>query len=143
MNKTMSCMCEPKLTRRNALMLLATLGVSSETVFAQDVAKTEPRSYKVVFENETVRILEYTARGPGLGVCGAGKHSHPAHVTVTLTPAKVKVTNPDGSTSINNLKAGEAFFEPASTHLAENIGGSGTKMVLVEIKDKNWKPATG
>jgi hypothetical protein len=41
------------------------------------------------------------------------------------------------------LKAGEAFWEAASTHMAENIGGSGTRMVLVEIKDLNWKPATG
>ncbi|MGH6609407.1 MAG: hypothetical protein ACRECQ_04035, partial [Burkholderiaceae bacterium] len=67
MNKPMNCMCEPKLTRRDVLALLAGLGVSTETVLAQDVAKTEPRSYKVMFENESVRILEYTARGPGLG----------------------------------------------------------------------------
>lgn len=143
MNKTMNCMCQPKLTRRDALLLLAALGVSSDSVFAQDVSKTAPRSYRVVLENEMVRVLEYTARGPGMGVCGAGKHSHPDHVTVTLTPAKTKVTNSDGSTSIYDLKAGEALWEPASTHLAENIGGSGTKMMLIEIKDKNWKPATG
>jgi len=27
--------------------------------------------------------------------------------------------------------------------MAENVGGSGTRMVLVEVKDRNWKPATG
>lgn len=129
-------------SRRDALLLLAGLGVPLGALRAQDVVRQEPRSYRVVFENEKVRVLEYTAR-PGLGLCGAGRHSHPDHVTVVLTPAKAKVTREDGTVFIAELKAGEAFWEPASTHVAENIGGSGTRMVLVEIKDRAWKPATG
>jgi quercetin dioxygenase-like cupin family protein len=132
----------PDAGRRDALVLLAALGVPLGTAQAQDPAKMEPRSYRVVLENEKVRVLEYVSR-PGLGVCGAGKHSHPDHVTVVLTPAKAKVTREDGTSFVNELKAGDTFWDPASTHMAENIGGSGTRMILVEIKDKNWKPATG
>jgi hypothetical protein len=140
--KPLSCRGVTGETRRDALLLLASLGVPLGTVQAQDAAKQEPRSFRVVFENHKVRVLEYTAR-PGLGVCGAGRHSHPDHVTVVLTPAKAKVTREDGTNFVAELKAGEAFWEAASTHMAENIGGSGTRMVLVEIKDLNWKPATG
>jgi hypothetical protein len=64
-------------------------------------------------------------------------------VTVTLTPAKVKVTPDNGKSFVGTLKAGEVLWEPAATHMAENIGGSGTPIVLIEIKDKDWKPATG
>ena len=144
MNHLKRCACRGVTDerRRDALLLLATWDVPLGTTQAQDAAKVEPRSYRVVFENEKVRVLEYTAR-PGLGVCGAGKHSHPDHVTVVLTPAKAKVTREDGTSFVAELKAGDAFWEPASTHMAENIGGSGTRMVLVEVKDRNWKPATG
>ena len=141
MNKSMQCDCSAA-GRRHALMLLAGLGAGAGKVRAQDAARTEPRSYKVLFENEQVRILEYVSR-PGLGVCGVGKHSHPNHVTVTLTPAKVKLTGEDGRTEVHQVAAGSAFWEPASVHMAENVGGSGTRMVLVEIKDRDWKPATG
>ena len=143
MNRSMHSDCSTvPISRRDALMLLAALGIGADSAFAQDAVKTEPRSYKVLFENDKVRVLQYVSR-PGIGVCGIGKHSHPDHVTVTLTPAKVKLTTEDGKVHINEIPAGAAFWDPASTHSAENIGGSGSRMVLIEIKDKDWKPATG
>jgi quercetin dioxygenase-like cupin family protein len=143
MTKDMHCSCTlDSRSRRDALMLLAALGAGIGTATAQDPAKVEPRSYRVVLENDKVRVLEYTAR-PGLGVCGVGRHSHPDHVAVALTPAKVKVTPENGKTFVADLKAGSAFWEPAETHMAENIGGSGSRCLLIEIKDKDWKPSTG
>jgi hypothetical protein len=143
MKKSMRCLCDAVPgPRREALLWLAALGVGTETAQAQDAARMEPRSYKVLFENAKVRVLEYVSR-PGIGVCGTGKHSHPDHVTVTLTPAKVKLTTADGKVQVHQVPAGAAFWDPASTHSAENIGGSGARMVLIEIKDKDWKPATG
>jgi hypothetical protein len=126
-------------------MLLATLGLgggSAPAVHAQDPVKTEPRSYKLRFENDKVRIIEYVSR-LGRGVCGAGKHYHPDHVTVTLTPAKVKETAEDGKERVVDIPAGTAFWQPAATHSAELIGGSGARVLMVEIKDKAWKPSTG
>jgi beta-alanine degradation protein BauB len=143
MKTTMRCDCKPAPgSRREALMLLAALGIGTDAAQAQDATRMEPRSYKLLFENDKVRVLEYVSR-PGIGVCGAGKHSHPDHVTVTLTPAKVKLTTADGKVQVKEIAAGTAFWDPASTHSAENIGGSGSRMVLVEVKDKDWKPATG
>lgn len=143
MKKTMRCDCSAgPYGRREALILLAALGITSEVAVAQDATRTEPRSYKVLFENQKVRVLEYVSR-PGIGVCGTGKHSHPDHVTVTLTPAKVKLTTADGKVKINEIAAGTAFWDPATTHAAENVGGSRSRMVLIEIKDQDWQPASG
>ncbi len=58
------------------MALLAVFGVASDAL-AQDAATTDPRSYRVVLDNDRVRVLEYQSR-PGLGVCGQGMHFHPA-----------------------------------------------------------------
>jgi len=129
------------ISRRELLAMLAALGLGSEAR-AQDPSRAEPRSYKVVLDNDRVRVLEYQSR-PGMGVCGRGMHYHPAHVTVTLTPGKVKVTLPDGKTKINDAPAGTIFFADAETHAVENVGGAGTRAYIVELKGPEWKPSTG
>src|SRR5512138_3278155 len=133
--------CRRPLTRRQALALLAALGVTRE-VLAADAVTSDPRSYRVVLENDSVRVLEYKSR-PGLGVCGQGMHYHPAHVTVSLTGAKLKVTTPDGKVTFVDIPPGEVFFHEAETHSAEIIGGSGTRSYIIELKGKDWKPSTG
>lgn len=129
------------MSRRQLLALLAAAGVA-ESARPQSPVLTDPRSYKVVLENDRVRVLEYSSR-PGMGVCGKGLHYHPAHVTVTLTPGKVKITEADGKTAIKETPAGTIFYAPAETHSVENVGGSGTRAYIVELKDKDWKPSTG
>jgi len=86
--------------------------------------------------------LEYKS-GPGFSVCGQGVHYHPERVTVTLTDAKVKVTNAEGKGVVREFPAGQVFFAPAELHSTENIGGSGTRIYIVELKSKDWKPSTG
>ena len=58
-----------KLDRRDILMILAGIGAAAAALpaAAQDAAKVSPRSYKVLFENERLRVLEYISK-PGLGV---------------------------------------------------------------------------
>jgi hypothetical protein len=130
------------LSRRQLVALLAAFGVTSEAVEAQDAARVDPRNYRVVLENEKVRVLDYASQ-PGGGVCGVGKHWHPAHVTVQMTPVKVKVTDAASKTQILDVPAGAIFFEPAVTHTTENVGGSGAHAYIIEIKDAQWKPASG
>lgn len=133
--------CTRTLSRRQVIALLAAFGVGREAL-AQDAARTNARSYKVVLENDRVRVLEYVSR-PGLGICGRGRHSHPAHLNVLLTDAKAKIITPDGKTVIGQNKAGDVFREDAVTHTVENIGGSGVRAYMVEIKDRDWQPSTG
>jgi hypothetical protein len=138
--KTTKPACTGLLSRRQAVALLAAFGVADETL-AQNATSANPRSYRVVLENERVRVIEYKSR-PGLGVCGEGVHSHPAHLAIALTPAKVKVTQ-DGKTSYGEVPAGEVMSFDAEVHTAENVGGAGTRFYLVEMKGKDWKPSTG
>ena len=131
----------PALNRRQAMALLAAFGATPEAL-AQNAQTTDPRSFRVVLENDRVRVLEYKSR-PGLGVCGHGMHYHPAHVTVSLTGAKLKKTDPDGWTTIVEIPPGHVFFQEAETHSAEVIGGAGTRTFIVELKAQDWKPSTG
>ena len=128
-------------TRREVLAFLATFGITTDAL-AQDAAAADPRSFRVVLENERVRVLEYRS-GPGFSVCGQGVHYHPERVTVTLTDAKVKVTNAEGKSVVREFPAGQVFFAPAELHATENIGGSGTRIYIIELKSKDWKPSTG
>ena len=128
-------------SRREVLAMLAALGITRDAL-AQDAAASDPRSFRVVLDNERVRVLEYKS-GPGFSVCGQGVHYHPERVTVTLTDAKVKITNAEGKAVVRELPAGQIFFAPAETHTTENVGGSGTRIYIIELKNKDWKPSTG
>jgi hypothetical protein len=117
------------LNRRSVVAALCMCGVSAK---AQDPSKVQPTSYQVVLDNDNVRVLEFQSR-PGLGVCGTGLHSHPSHLTVLLTDAKVKDTQ-NGRTMIVSNKAGDTFWSPAITHETENIGGAEVRALIVELK---------
>ncbi len=126
---------DASLTRRDLMRILAGLGlaVGAADVPAQDAVKVDPRGYKVLVDNDQVRVLEYVGR-PRLGVCGTGMHSHPDHVTVVLDDSRVKVSLPDGKSFIADNKAGTVFFEPAGSHAVENIGGRDVRSLLIELK---------
>jgi len=128
---------ENALNRRDLMRMLAGLGlaIGAGEALAQDATKVDPRGYKVLVDNDQVRVLEYIGK-PRLGVCGQGMHSHPDHLTVVQTPAKVKVTLPDGKSFVTENKPGDVFFEPAGTHSVENIGSRETRSLLIEIKKK-------
>ncbi len=117
--------------RRHLILAVFALAASTP-VAAQDAARVQPQNYRVVIDNPQVRVLSYTGR-PGMGVCGSGMHSHPAHLTVLLTPAKVRVTS-GGKTEVHVMPAGTSFWEPAITHEVENIGGSDVRSLMVEVK---------
>ncbi len=138
---TLNCSGTHALNRRQVLALLAALGVTRGAL-AQDAPTAAPRSYRVVLENDRVRVLEFKSR-PGFGVCGEGMHSHPDHVTVSLTGAKLKVTTPDGKAVFKDIPPGTVFFAPAEIHSAEIIGGVGTLSYIIELKGNDWKPSSG
>lgn len=127
--------------RRDLLALLAGLGVAGEAP-AQDAVTSHPRAFRVVIDNARVRVLEFRSQ-PGLGVCGQGMHYHPDRVAVSLTDAKVKITDADGRALVRDVPAGHVFFSPAETHSVENIGGAGTRVYIIELKGDDWKPSSG
>jgi hypothetical protein len=123
----------PDSVRRALLALLPMLAIA-ETSSAQDAVQSQPQNYRVVLENDRVRVLEYNGR-PGMGVCGDGMHSHPPHVTVLLSAGKVRIKTPDGKVEVHNdVPVGAVFWGNAEKHEIENIGGSNIRLLLIELK---------
>ena len=118
---------------RRALLALLPMLVITEDSSAQDAVLSQPQNYRVAFENDKLRVLEYNGR-PGMGVCGDGMHSHPAHLTVLLSTGKVRIKMPDGKVEVHNDPVGAVFWSEAATHEVENISGSNIRSLLIELK---------
>ena len=92
---------------------------------------TDGDKYKVLFENDTVRVLDYLDH--------AGEkttmHHHPNFVLYALTPFKRKLTLGNGDTLMREFKPGDVMWSPAQTHIGENVGPTDTHVIIVEIKD--------
>ena len=115
---------------RRCLMMLCLLLAVAPLSAGEDPTKVDPDHYKVVFENDDVRVVRITY--------GAGEksvmHYHPDGVAVFLTDQKVEFTMPDGSTQEVESKAGEAGWIPGGDHLPKNLGGGKLEVILVELK---------
>lgn len=122
------------------MALLSAFGVTADAL-GQDASVADPRSYRIVLENDRVRVLEYQSR-PGMGVCGQGVHSHPARVSVSLTGAKIRKTE-GGKVTFPEVPPGHVYFAEAETHSTEILGGLGTRTFIIELKGRDWKPSTG
>lgn len=135
---------DPEVLARRALIaaLPALIAAgASQSARAQSAATVQPQSYKVVLENDYVRVLEYNSR-PGMGVCGDGRHSHPAHLTVPLSPGKARI-KVGGKEIIAPAETGGVFWEDAVTHEVENISGHNMRALIVEVKAAQGPKAGG
>jgi len=105
-------------------------------LFAQDAVKVAPNNFKVLQENEHVRVVQDTlAPGETEAV-----HTHPAGWYYVTMPGTMKVTYADGKTEIWNAKAGEqAWMDAEPAHTSENIGNTTIQYVLVEVKSATKK----
>jgi hypothetical protein len=95
-----------------------------------DPIVTNPNKYKVVFENEKVRVLEYSDR-PG---DKTRPHIHPDSVMITLSAFDRKLYFDDKEITVQK-KSGEASWLPAQTHMGENTGSTDTHAIFVELKN--------
>ncbi len=98
---------------------------------ADDAVKTDPDKYKVVLENERVRVLEYRDK-PGQKT---KMHTHPDFVLQAMAPFKRKLTLSNGKTMTREFKAGEIVWMNAQSHLGENIGETDTHVLITELKE--------
>jgi quercetin dioxygenase-like cupin family protein len=94
--------------------------------------QVDPKHYRVEFENDQVRVLRVQYGPHEKSVM----HRHPASVAVFLADQDAKFTMPDGKTTERHGKAGQALWNPAETHLPENMGDKPLDVVLVELKSK-------
>lgn len=104
------------------------LGVTA--VSAQDAVETDGDKYRIILENECVRVLDYRDQ-PG---DQTSPHHHPPFVLYALGPFKRTITLPDGKVLNREFKSGQVLWSDAQTHTGKNVGETATHVVLVELK---------
>jgi quercetin dioxygenase-like cupin family protein len=104
--------------------------LAASSAFAQDPVTVDPKHYKVMLDNDQVRVLkiQYGAKEKSV------MHEHPGSVVVFLTNSNVQFTLPDGSKVKGGGKAGDVQFADAGKHLPQNMGAAAMQGVLVELK---------
>jgi quercetin dioxygenase-like cupin family protein len=98
---------------------------------SQDAVKVAPDIYKVVLENDAVRVVEIQMKRGAK----SAMHSHPKSVVYMVTNGKNKFTFPDGKSENIDLKAGEAIWLDPVSHSVENTGDE-MRALLVELKQQ-------
>jgi hypothetical protein len=95
-----------------------------------DPVVTDPARYRVVFENDRVRVLEYRD-DPG---DSTRLHEHPDSVMVTLS-AFSRVISAGGREVPVELGAGQVRWLDAQEHQGRNSGTTVTHSIFVELKE--------
>jgi quercetin dioxygenase-like cupin family protein len=113
------------------LTLVFALLFTAGTARAQDPVKVAPKNFKVLLENERVRVLDFhSSAGEKIPM-----HSHPAYISYSVAgTGKTKFTSADGKTTEEAAKVGGATWHAAGTHASEYEGPGTTHVVLIELK---------
>jgi beta-alanine degradation protein BauB len=115
----------------SVFMLFGLLLTLSASVNAQDPLKAAPNVYKnVLCENDVVRVIAIEF-APGET---AAWHQHPNHVIYALTGGKLEITDKGKPATTLDIKAGDAMYLPAVTHMAKNVGSTTIKLIVTELK---------
>jgi beta-alanine degradation protein BauB len=93
-------------------------------------SKTDPDKYRLVLENDKVRVYIYTDK-PG---DKTKLHYHDAFVLYALAPFKRKLIFESGESVVREFKGGETIWSEAQNHIGENVGATETKVLIVELK---------
>ena len=95
-----------------------------------DPVVTDPRLYRVLWENERVRVLEYRDQ-PG---DATHLHAHPDSVMVTLSAFERVISTGDREVPVS-LEAGQVRWLDAQEHQGRNVGQTATHSVFIELKE--------
>jgi hypothetical protein len=116
--------------KRVNLAALGFLLLFAAPAFAQDPTVVDSDHYKVMFENDHVRVLWITY-GP---LEKSVMHEHPNSVAVILGDGQMRMHMPDGTTEDFESSHGDAEWAEAVTHLPENLRDESFEVILVELK---------
>jgi len=119
------------LTRKMLTPCFVALAFFSTRALSQDPVPLYPKNYKVLLENDRVRVIDFVLRKGDTEVF----HSHRPHVAYILTGFKIRFTFPDGRTVVRETKAGDVLYSEAVTHSPVNIGDTEAHGIMVELKE--------
>ena len=119
----------------------ATLHVLCETPTERqsmdDPVDTNPGLYKIIFENDRVRVLEYVDE-PGDRTT---PHDHPDSLMYTLSSFRRRLYAGDSQRDVQ-IDAGTVAWLPAQRHAGHNIGDTPTRVIFVELKHSHDQAPT-
>ena len=95
-----------------------------------DPIETNPELYRLLFDNDRVRVLEYRD-GPG---DATRPHTHPDSVMITLSAFRRRLRSGGRETDIE-LPAFQARWLDGQEHSGTNIGQTPTHTIFVELKE--------
>lgn len=113
------------------IIVAASLSLPSVLVRAQDPVTATPEIYKVLHENDNIRILELTYQ-PGQG---ENWHSHPRYFVYVVEAGKLQVENDKGELREVDLKLGQHVLTgPITKHRVKNLSDHTVRLLSIELK---------
>ena len=103
-----------------------------------DPVATNPNHYRVVLENEHVRVLQYED-APGDRTT---PHQHPDSVMITQSSFRRRLKGAGAERDVE-MAAGLVTWLPAQQHFGENTGDTPTRVLFVELKGTSATYETG
>ena len=98
-----------------------------------DALTASPENFRLVLENDDVRVLEYTLL-PGQK---DRRHTHPRRVAHVISGGQLRVGFPDGThKDFDEIAGTSEWSNPSPLHDTQNIGTTPIKILLVEVKDR-------
>jgi beta-alanine degradation protein BauB len=95
-----------------------------------DPLRTSPGHYRLLLENEHVRVLEMLVK--------VGEkdepHSHPNETVYFIQGSKVRLHLPGGQEAEAEFRDGDVMWHEPWTHQVENIGDHDIRAIIVENK---------
>ena len=95
-----------------------------------DPVQVSPRNYKVLLENDQVRVLQMDLKAGEKD----NQHSHPAETAYFIKRGKAKIHLADGGVIDAEIPDGHTMWSDAWTHTVENVGTTDIQAIVVESK---------
>ena len=95
-----------------------------------EAAQVAPHVYKVLFENDRVRLLEVRMK-PG---DESAQHSHPDYLLYASEGGTVKLTDSSGQSGEVEIQSGDTMWRDAEEHSALNTGPTEIVALFFELK---------
>ncbi len=121
-----SCSENPKSNEETAIV-----SPKDTTQINLDGVEESPENFKILLENEFVRIVEYSLK-PGEK---DNWHTHPPKSGYVVSGGKLKIYPENDEAFVSDERVGDTFWSGyAGKHHDENIGSTTVTIVLTEIK---------
>ena len=106
-------------------------GIKESEQLDIDALKSSPDNFRLLFENDHVRVLEYTLK-PG---AKDQPHTLPPRSSYVVSGGKLKVFPENGHPTTFDEKTGSATWRGyLGKHYVENIDNSEIKIIITEVK---------